>query len=147
MQSSSSPTTSPPTPRDDGISVDSDIPSAQVRPERQADTVDQAPAPNPPPADNEDSSDLDKSGDLLLQYGDLAKLNDFRAKWIETFTSEHSWDEFSDLCVPFASDTREMAQYLNRPKNPKPNPQGDPPPPPLPPPRRPTHDRGLGSDL
>ena len=118
----------PPTPPDEDLVADRDIPSAQARPRRQPDLAVEPPAPNPPRVDNEDPSDLDSSGDLLLQNGDLVKLTEFRAKWTDTFNSEHSWDEFSELCVQFASDAREMAQYLNRPKNLKPTTPDDPPP-------------------
>ena len=133
----------PPTLPDVDLAADNDIPSAQPRLPRQPDIAAEPPAPNPPPADNEDPSDLDSSGDLLLQDADLVKLTEFRGKWIDTFNSEHSWNEFTDLCVQFASDAREMAQYLNRPKNVKPTVPSDPPPPPPPPARRPPHDRGF----
>lgn len=102
----------PPIPSDEDLIADNDIPSAQVRPPRQPDIAAEPPAPNQPPVDDEDLSNLDSSGNLLLQDGDLIKLTEFRTKWIDTFTSEHSWDEFTDLCVQFASDAREMAQYL-----------------------------------
>ena len=133
----------PPTLPDVDLAADNDIPSAQPRLPRQPDIAAEPPAPNPPPADNEDPSDLDSSGDLLLQDADLVKLTEFRGKWIDTFNSEHSWNEFTDLCVQFASDAREMAQYLNRPKNVKPTVPSDPPPPPPPPARRAPHDRGF----
>ena len=96
----------PPTLPDVDLAVDNNIPSAQPRLPHQPDIAAEPPAPNPPPVDNEDPSDLDSSGDLLLQDGDLVKLTEFRGKWIDTFTSEHSWDEFTDLCVQFTSEAR-----------------------------------------
>ena len=127
--------------------ADVDIPSAQPRPDRHVDVVDPTPAPEqcPPNDDDDESSDpLETSADLLLPNEDLVKLNDFRAKWFESFSAEHSWEEFCRLCEQFANETRDMSQYLNRPKNPTSSSKRDPPStvPPRPP-RRPPHDRGF----
>ena len=64
---------------------------------------------------------------MLLLNEDLVKLNDFRAKWFESFSAEHSWAEFCQLCEQFATETRDMSQYLNRPKNPTSSSKRDPP--------------------
>ena len=72
-----------------------------------------------PPPDEEDpidNQDLDE--ELLFQDADLAKLHKFRAKWTEIFSLDHSWNEFLNLCVQFATEARELAQYLNRSKIP-----------------------------
>ena len=66
------------------------------------------------------------------------------AKWIEIFSLEHSWNEFSNLCVQFATKSRELAQSLNPWKIPPTNVKTNPVPTvPRPPPRRPPHDCGF----
>ena len=130
--------------------VDNDtIPPAQPRRPRGADVVADPPAnPDPPHTPDPDADDdLDTSEDLLIEPGELDRLNEFRSLWIERFNGDLSWDEFSVLCERFAVDTREMAQSLSQPMAPKP--VGDqptaPPPCPPPPPRRPPHGRGFRS--
>ena len=57
---------------------------------------------------------------------------------------EHSWNVFSNLCVQFATESRELAQSLNRSKTPPTNIKTNPAPTvPRPPPCRPPHDRGF----
>jgi hypothetical protein len=46
-------------------------------------------------------------------------LNNFRARWTETFSNPLSWEEFSTQCDLFASETRQLATALNhRPTHP-----------------------------
>ena len=74
---------------------------------------------------------------------ELAQLTEFRSLWAERVNSEHSWDEFSQLCESFATEARTMAQSLSNPMAPAPAAASNPPPPPRPPPRRPPHARGF----
>ena len=120
--------------------VDDNIPSAQPRRPRPPDDVAADPPADPaPPAVNDPdlNDDLDASQELLMEPGDLDKLNEFRSLWIERFKEEHSWDEFCTKCEQFATEAREMAQYLNKPKEQKSKTTADPPPPP----RRPANGR------
>ena len=122
--------------------VDDNIPSAQPRLPRPPDVVAADPPADPaPPADPDLNDDLDASQDLLMEPGDLDKLNEFRSLWTERFNEEHSWAEFSSLCERFAVETRDMAQSLSKPMAPKPAADKSNPPPP--PPRRPPHGRGF----
>ena len=143
-----------------GDALDEPIPSAQPRKPRSPDLVRDPPAraaspparaASPParaaspPADSDSQPDpRDSEEDLLLKDDDLAKLYGFRTKWTETFSCEHSWADISDLCLEFASQARELAQYLNRSSSSTLRSQPNPPAPPRPPPprRRPPHDRG-----
>ncbi len=115
---------------------DAPIPLAQPHGERPPDNVPDGPqVPPPPPADvDRDDGPHDTSDDLLLPDEDLDTLNEFQSKWVEVFNLDHSWEEFCGLCEQFATECRDMAQYLNQPKNPKPKPAVVPPPPPRRPP-------------
>ena len=126
--------------------VDNDtIPPAQPCRPRGADVVADPPAnPDPPHTPDPDADDdLDTSEDLLIEPGELDRLNEFRSLWIERFNGDLSWDEFSVLCERFAVDTREMAQSLSNPMAPKPSGSQPNPPPPPPPRRRPPHGRAF----
>ncbi len=98
---------------------DAPIPSAQPRGDRPWDNVpgDGAQVHPPPPADaDQDDGPHDTSDDLLLPDEDLDKLNEFRSKCMEVFNLDHSWEEFCCFCEQFATECRDMAQYLNKPK-------------------------------
>ena len=112
-----------PTNRSDGNDLArNDVPSVQPRSDRPDTSTHGSPAPN----GKDLTEDQDSDEELLFQDADLAKVHEFRAKWIEIFSLEHSWNEFSNLCV------------LNRSKIPSTNVKTNPAPTvPRLPPRRP----------
>ena len=128
---------------------DASIPPAQPCPDRPPAVVADPPDPpnGPPPTETEVDDLHDTSEELLMPPQELAQLTEFRNLWVERFTSEHSWDEFSQLCESFATEARSMAQSLSNPMAPTPAAASNPPPPPRPlprpPPRRPPHARGF----
>ena len=124
-----------PTNRSDGNNLArNDVPSVQPRSDRPDTSTHGSPAPNG--EDLTEDQDLDE--ELLFQDADLAKFHEFTAKWTEIFSLEHSWNESSNLCVQFATESRELAQSLNRSKIPSTNIKTNPAPTvPRPPPCRP----------
>ena len=109
---------------DDNNLAWNDVPPVQPCPDRPDTSTHGSPAP-----DWEDlNEDQDSDEELLFQDADLAMLHEFRAKWIEIFSLDHLWNEFSNLCVQFATESRELAQSLNRSRIPPTNAKTNPTP-------------------
>lgn len=134
----------------DGDDVDDLIPSTQPRPPRPPVMLPPAranPRSTPPPdAGSDDHADLDEddvdafnnSQELPVESDDQRRLVEFRERWIQVFSEDLSWPDFSLRCAEFATETKELASELSRPasmRN-KQSVDGHPAPPP-PPPRRP----------
>ena len=63
---------------------------------------------HPPP-------DLDSSQDAQLPTNDNEMVTEFHHHWSTTFSSNLSWEDFSEQCVLFADACRNLATSLNQP--------------------------------
>lgn len=126
---------------------DSYIPSAQRRPSRPPDLVVPELVPQQSStlnaADSDDGESFNDSQELPPQDNDLERLKAFRQKWLDIFSQDSSWEDFSKNCELFAAETASLASLLNKPPSARQN-LGAPKPPP-PPPRRPPNGRRIAS--
>ena len=101
--------------------------------------------PPPPQRDLDDRGAVDDDVDVFndsqqlpVDGADQQRLVQFRERWIETLSSDLSWDDFSRRCEDFATESRNLAVDLSRPLALCSNPTGAAQPAPSPPaPRRP----------
>ncbi len=110
---------------------DEPIPSTQPHAEHPPANVpnDDTQVPPPPPADDDrDDGPHDTCDDSLLWDENLVKLNEFRSKWMEVFNLDHLWEDFCNYCKQFATKCLNIAQYLNKLKEGKPQLAVVPPP-------------------
>ena len=136
------------------VDDDAAIPSAQPRLPRPPDKPPPGrsnPRVTPPPqndlddrdaVDDDDVDVFNDSQQLPVEGADQQRLVQFRERWIATFSSDLSWDDFSRRCEDFATESRDLASELSRPLAQRPNPAGtaqSAPPPPAP--RRPAMGR------
>lgn len=53
--------------------------------------------------------------EMSVESEDHARLLTFRNRWCELFSEDNSWEDFSNNCVTFAAEAKDLATELRRP--------------------------------